>query len=74
MEASFCKGKSGEFNQLVQQWEQLLVNRHREDAGSVSQQVVVSKAARSQILKHLHDGVCGGHLREAKSKNPGSIM
>ena len=49
-EASFCKGKSIEFNQLVQQWEQLLVKngvlfRHREDAGSVIQQIVVPKAA-----------------------------
>ena len=71
-EASFCKGKSREFNQLVQQWEQLLVKngvlfRHREDAGSVIQQVVVPKAARSQVLKHLHEGAFGGHLGEAKT-------
>ena len=73
-EASFCKGKSREFNQLIQQWElsQLLVKngvffRHREDAGSVIQQVVVPKAARSQVLKHLHEGAFGGHLGEAKT-------
>ena len=71
-EASFCKGKSREFNQLVQQWEQLLVKngvlfRHREDAESVIQQVVVPKAARSQVLKHLHEGAFGGHLGEAKT-------
>ena len=70
--ASFCKGKSREFNQLVQQWEQLLMKngvhfRHHEDAGSVIQQVVVPKAARSQILKHLHEGAFEGHLGEAKT-------
>ena len=41
--------------------------RHREDAGSVIQQVVVPKAARSQVLKHLHEGAFGGHLGEAKT-------
>ena len=41
--------------------------RHREDAGCVSQQIVVPKAARSQILKHLHEGAFNGHLGEAKT-------
>ena len=50
-EASLCKGKSREFNQLVQLWEQLLVKngvlfRHREDPGSVIQQVCGSEGSQ----------------------------
>ena len=73
-DTSFCKGKSREFNQLVQQWEQLLFKngilyRYHEDEGSSNVQVVVPKAARCQILKQLHEGAFGGHLGEAKTLN-----
>eukprot|EP00731_Ephydatia_muelleri_P035288 Em0112g3a len=71
-DTSFCKGKSREFNQLVQQWEQLLFKngilyRYHEDEGNSNVQVVVPKAARCQILKQLHEGAFGGHLGEAKT-------
>eukprot|EP00731_Ephydatia_muelleri_P038117 Em0659g1a len=73
-DTSFCKGKSREFNQLVQQWEQLLFKngilyRYHEDEGNSNVQVVVPKAARCQILKQLHEGAFGGHLGEAKTLN-----
>eukprot|EP00731_Ephydatia_muelleri_P008908 Em0004g1246a len=73
-DTSFCKGKSREFNQLVQQREQLLFKngilyRYHEDEGNSNVQVVVPKAARCQILKQLHEGVFGGHLGEAKTLN-----
>ena len=73
-DASFCKGKSRLFNQLVQQWEQLLKNGvlywYYEDEGSSNVQVVVVlKAVRCQILKQLHEGAFGGHLGEAKTLN-----
>eukprot|EP00731_Ephydatia_muelleri_P018416 Em0011g456a len=73
-DTSFCKGKTREFNQLVQQWEQLLFKngilyRYHEDEGNSNVQVVVPKAARCQILKQLHEGAFGGHLGEAKTLN-----
>ena len=73
-DTSFCKGKSREFNQLVQQWEQLLFKngilyRYHEDEGNSNVQVVVPKAARCQILKQLHEGAFVGHLGEAKTLN-----
>ena len=45
-----------------------VLNRHHEDIGSLIEQVVVPKAARSQKLKHLHKGAFCGHLGEAKTR------
>ena len=41
--------------------------RHEDVNGRSHLQVVAPKVSRSDILHHLHDGIAGGHLGEAKT-------
>ena len=58
---------------LAEQWDQLtivdgILHRRHEDANGRSHlQVVAPKVSRSDIMHHLHDGIAGGHLGEAKT-------
>jgi len=70
------KGESLEYRRLLQQWDQLLVQdgilwrlyaQPRE--GLSWKQLVVPKTFRTDILKHLHEGVTGGHLGQEKTLN-----
>ena len=42
-------------------------NRNEDANGRSHLQVVASKVSRSDIMHHLHDGIAGGHLGEAKT-------
>ena len=67
------QGRSRECCQLAEQWDQLkivdgILHRRHEDANGRSHlQVVAPKVSRSDIMHHLHDGIAGGHLGEAKT-------
>ena len=67
------QGRSRECCQLAEQWDQLkivdgILHRRHEDANGKSHlQVVAPKVSRSDIMYHLHDGIAGGHLGEAKT-------
>ena len=67
------QGRSRECYQLAEQWDQLtivdgILHRRHEDANGRSHlQVVAPKVSRSDIMHHLHDGIAGGHLGEAKT-------
>ena len=70
---SDIQGRSRECFQLAEQWDQLtivdgILHRRHEDANGRSHlQVVAPKVSRSDIMHHLHDGIAGGHLGEAKT-------
>jgi transposase InsO family protein len=68
------KGRSREFRQLIQLWDQLVIKegalcRNYEDAHGLGQhlQLVVPKQSREEILRDIHGGALGGHLGEAKT-------
>ena len=67
-------GESLEYRRLVQQWDQLLIQdgllwrifaQPQESASW--KQLVVPQKFRTDILKHLHEGITGGHLGQDKT-------
>ena len=68
------KGRSHDFRQLIQLWDQLVIKegvlyRNYEDAHGLGQhlQLIVPKQSREEILRDMHGGALGGHLGEAKT-------
>ena len=68
------KGRSRDFRQLIQLWDQLVIKegvlyRNYEDAHGLGQhlQLIVPKQNREEILRDIHGGALGGHLGEAKT-------
>ena len=68
------KGRSHDFRQLIQLWDQLVIKegvlyRNYEDAHGLGQhlQLIVPKQSREEILRGMHGGALGGHLGEAKT-------
>ena len=67
------KGACREFTQLVEQWNQLVLNdavlyRQHEDANGYSHlQLIVPKVSRDDVLHKVHNAPSGGHLGEAKT-------
>ena len=67
-------GESLEYRRLLQQWDQLLIQdgllwrifAQPQESASWKQLVVPQKLC-TDILKHLHEGITGGHLGQDKT-------
>ena len=68
-----AEGKSREFNQIIQQWDQLVVEngilyrRYEGSDGNTFLQLVVPRKIREEIVQQLHEGAFGAHLGENKT-------
>ena len=67
-------GETLEYRRLLQQWDQLLIQDGllwrifaQPQERSSWKQLVVPQKFRTDILKHLHEGVTGGHLGQDKT-------
>ena len=67
-------GETLEYRHLLQQWDQLLIQDGllwhifaQPQERSSWKQLVVPQKFRTDILKHLHEGVTGGHLGQDKT-------
>ena len=68
-----AEGKSREFNQFIQQWDQLvlengiLYRRYEGSDGDTFLQLVAPREIREEIVQQLHEGAFGAHLGENKT-------
>ena len=68
-----AEGKPREFNQFIQQWDQLVVEngilyrRYESSDGNTYLQAVAPREIREEIVQQLHAGAFGAHLGENKT-------
>ena len=72
-------GETFEYRCLLQQWNQLLIQNGflwhifaQPQEGSSWRQLVVPQKFHVDVLKHLHEGVTGGHL--GFTQTPGAFL
>ena len=71
---AYSTGETLEYRRLLQQWDQLLIQDGllwhifaQPQEGSSWRQLVVPQKFRADVLKHLHEGITGGHLGQDKT-------
>ena len=71
---AYSTGETLEYRHLLQHWDQLLIQDGllwrifaQPQEGSSWRQLVVPQNFRADVLKHLHEGVTGGHLDQDKT-------